>query len=276
MAVLGIGKETYFFVNGLKTLHPIQLREGVSLLPAHCSAGIEEIIQNIRGEVELGITTLLLNKTASQLKIIAKGPKELAIRAWNSQWDILLLNAIFCTEAIALLQSTSPAENFPDKVPLNVTACYIHLPHYTYHIKKKDIEWLSKYYSKAYSLLDNDAFSTAVHSLATYHWHSMPRVQLSILWAGIESLFDIHSEISFRLSLSIAKFLEPSNSAKNIVVYKKVKNLYNYRSKAVHGAPSQPSRETVLATIGLLNLLIKKCITTGALPPKTEKLLFNN
>lgn len=275
MSVVGIGRETYFFVNGLKTLRPIQLREGVSLLPAHCSANTEDIIKSTRSETEFGIATLLLNKTSSQLKITAENPKELAVRAWNSQWDILLLNAIFCAEAIALLQSTCPVEKFPNKVPLNITSWYVHLPHSIYHLKKKDIEWLSKYYSKAYSLLDNDAFRTAVHSLATYYWHSMPTVQLTILWAGIESLFDIRSEISFRLSLSIAKFLEPSNSSKGLLVYNKVKKLYNYRSKAVHGVSSPTSRETVLATIALLNLLIKKCITSGELPSKTEQLLFS-
>lgn len=103
----------------------------------------------------------------------------------------------------------------------------------------------------------------------------MPTVQLTILWAGIESLFNVRSEISFRLSLSIAKFLEPSNSSKGLLVYNKVKKLYNYRSKAVHGVSSPNSRETVLATIALLNLLIKKCITSGELPSKTEQLLFS-
>ena len=46
----------------------------------------------------------------------------------------------------------------------------------------------------------------------------MPRVQLAILWAGIESLFRINNELSFRISLYIAKealIKGPSNAICN-------------------------------------------------------------
>lgn len=53
MPLVGMGRETYFFVNGLKTLCPIQLYEGVSLLSAHYSASTEDIIKSTRMELSL-------------------------------------------------------------------------------------------------------------------------------------------------------------------------------------------------------------------------------
>ena len=274
MAVIGAGKDTYFFINGLRTPHLFQLRKGIFLLPARCSIDIKELIPTTHTPMEFGMMALLCGGVYSQLKITAQGPKALAIKAWNSQWDILLLNAIFCAEATSLLQSKVTIKKLSKETSLNVMSWYIHLPRSSYFIKKKDIAWLSKYYPKAYSLLDNDSFRTAVHSLSSYYWHSVPSVQLSVLWAGIESLFNIQSEISFRLSASIAKFLEPTNSSKGLSLYQKTKKLYGFRSKAVHGVQSEIPETILPDTVKLLNLLIKKCITNGKLPPKTEKLLF--
>ena len=64
----------------------------------------------------------------------------------------------------------------------------------------------------AKALLDDDGYSNAVHCLSSYRWHSMPRAQLALLWSGIEGLFRVDHELSFRLSLYAAKFLCPSSS----------------------------------------------------------------
>ena len=71
------------------------------------------------------------------------------------------------------------------------------------------------------------------HAMASYRWHSVPRVQLAILWSGIESLFNVNAEVSFRISLYIANFLS-DDSEQADKIFKKVKKLYSACSTAVH------------------------------------------
>jgi hypothetical protein len=55
-------------------------------------------------------------------------------------------------------------------------------------------------------LLNEAAFQNAVHCLATYRWHSTAAPQLAIIWSGIEGLFGVDTEPSFRVSLYCARF----------------------------------------------------------------------
>ncbi len=61
------------------------------------------------------------------------------------------------------------------------------------------------------NLLSNNIYSTAVHAMASYRWHSIPRIKLAILWSGVESLFNVSTEVSFRLSLYTSHFLDNYN-----------------------------------------------------------------
>lgn len=81
---------------------------------------------------------------------------------------------------------------------------------------------VGKYYKTAYKLLEKDSFQTAVHTMASYRWHSVPRVQLAVIWSGIESLFNVNTEVSFRISLYIANFLG-ENEAQAQQIFKQVR-----------------------------------------------------
>ena len=116
---------------------------------------------------------------------------------------------------------------------------------------------------------------TAVHAMATYTWHSMPRIQLAILWTGIEALFGVTSELSFRISLYIANFLADDVKEAKSLAYR-VKKLYGIRSSAVHGNKlKDKDREMVKETAILLQRLIRKCIANKMLPNIDELLFFD-
>ena len=89
-----------------------------------------------------------------------------------------------------------------------------------------------------------------------------------MIWAGIEALFGIQQELSFRLSLYIAKFLAgngPSDETRNL--FEDVKRMYGIRSKAVHGSKiKSDENESVTDSSRLLHRLIKKCVELDALP----------
>ncbi len=103
-------------------------------------------------------------------------------------------------------------------------------------VQDQDFTWIDDNFLKLVKLMKHPQYQTAVEALTTYHQHQSFRVMAALLWAGIESLFQINAELRFRLSTMIALTLEP-RGRKCRDLYVRVKKLYDVRSKAVHGAP---------------------------------------
>lgn len=140
----------------------------------------------------------------------------------------------------------------------------------------EDEEWIQKHYKKAMDLLNNLSFMNAVHCLSTYSWHSLPRIQLAIIWSGIESLFNVNTEVSFRISLYIANFLHPNNRLKAKETFTRVKQLYNSRSASVHGNKMKGDiSELVQESAILLSEIIRRCAEMNSLPD-IENLVFGS
>ena len=201
--------------------------------------------------------------------------EDTTIATWNSLWDCILLGAIFHCEVMGNVQCDKPVEQLEE-------ANYIHITNYAframlfdpYYLTPEDERWINLYYSAAYDLLEKEPFMTAVHAMATYKWHSMPRVQLAILWSGIEALFEVSTEISFRISLYIANFLAGNDAVDAKELFEKTRKLYSSRSSAVHGGKIKGDLNSiVLESAKLLNRIIRQCAERGALP-NTKNLVF--
>lgn len=268
VGIVGIGRETYLFVHGLLVNEEVHLTDNHILMPVQNRLPLKVISKKIENDIDFAIIALCSKSITAQLKIIAGDSKDLAISAWNSQWDLILLSAIFQCESLCNLQSTHPIEQVGDDTILHVTNYAMHgVFSNPYTITKEDIVWLQRFFTNANSLLDNDFFRTAVHSMWSYRWHSMPRVQLAILWAGIESLFPIDQELTFRFSLYISKFLAGSDNEKAKEIFSETKKLYGSRSSAVHGGNIKGDlNKLVTQSASLLNQLILKCIVIKNLP----------
>ena len=138
-------------------------------------------------------------------------------------------------------------------------------------IEETDASWTESYFPAARRLLDKPGFQTAVHCLATYRWHTHPRARLALIWAGIEGLFGIESELSFRLSLYAARFLAPGDPAHMKVVFSDVRRLYGKRSAAVHGSRLKGETSTFVDdSAQLLQRLVRRCVVAGHLPRAEE------
>jgi hypothetical protein len=261
--------ESYLYLNGLATKRLIRLSDTVDLLPARTNCSADLFLGLGKSDIDISVVSLFLPHVQSQLRVRANNPEETAASAWNALWDALLLGAITDCDVICNLQSDIPAEKLSPKSQVVVTNYHLRglarSPSKT--ISDTEAAWIEQHFGSARALLRDDTFQNAIHCLATYHWHSMPRVKLAILWSGIEGLFGIDSEIVFRMSLYAARFLAPDNRAQQTEIFGKVKELYKVRSKAVHGgrikSDAQPS---VCESADLLRSLILKCAETGAVP----------
>ena len=275
LGILGVRTETYLYINGIVFNEEIKINDSKMLLPASCELPFGIISKAIKSDIDYSIAVLFGKSIDSQMRIIANNPKELAISAWNAQWDIMLLSAIFNCSADCNLQCTDSVYSITDTSILTITNYHVHsLGLSPYITNGSDVKWLKEHFINAQALLDDERFSTAVHSLASYKWHSLPRVQLAVLWMGIESLFKVDSELVFRISLYVAKFLEGNDDAKARDVFNDVKRLYKARSSAVHGGKLKGDLPSIVAQSSLLlNKLIKRCAEKNELP-NVDKLAF--
>jgi len=99
-------------------------------------------------------------------------------------------------------------------------------------------QWV-RYYLPVLIRLNNESqrFFFALHSYDASRFSEDVRFALATLWTGIESLFSKGgAELSFKMAAAWAAFLEPFGPKRN-ALRKELAQLYNVRSKAVHGQP---------------------------------------
>ncbi|CAH5124593.1 hypothetical protein AI2839V1_0922 [Enterobacter cloacae] len=131
----------------------------------------------------------------------------------------------------------------------------------------ESLDWVQQYLENWISLLESPAFRLAVDSLTTHNQHANLRMTAAALWAGFEALFGINSELRFRLALMTAAYLE-ERGQKRLEAYRRVKKLYDYRSKAVHGGATTDNHliEHIVEVRELLSRLVCRITEQGVMP----------
>jgi hypothetical protein len=269
MRISGRNGETFLYLNGLQVGRPVKLSEEADLLPATCAPKPSDITALCRSEVDIGVAAVFLRSVRSQIRVRAESPEILATTAWNTLWDVVLLSAFCDCEVVCNLQCDAPAERFGSECNLEVTNYHLRglMGDGPHDMTPTEMAWFEKHIGVARLLLDTPSFSSAVHCLATYRWHSLPRVQLAIIWAGIEGLFGIDSEIVFRLSLYAARYLAPEDKHEQQRIFGLVKKLYKQRSAAVHGSTIRGDVKIEVAdSAALLRDLLRQCVHKNGLP----------
>ena len=86
-------------------------------------------------------------------------------------------------------------------------------------------------------------------------------------------MFQIDYELSFRLSLYIAKYLALGNIIEQKMIFDEVKKLYGTRSKAVHGGAIESLDDSVKLSACILRRIVMKAAEEGFLPGN-DQLIF--
>jgi hypothetical protein len=261
--------EIYIYINGLSIPRDISLGDGITLKPAKNNIKTDTIFNITKTEIVLGVAILFLKQIHCQLHITASNQKELAIKAWNSMWDIILISALTTTEIGFNLQGDVSFEDLNSKSTIKCTN-----PNFlgfsksgTYDLNDFETNKIETHFKSAKKLMDKAEFFTAIHSLHSYVWNPHPRAQLAVLWSGIEALFNISNELTFRLSIYASQFLFPDDKAERLKIFNKVKELYKMRSTAVHGSKIKGNtKKAIDESVLLLKDLLWKCIENNEIP----------
>lgn len=172
----------------------------------------------------------------------------------SASWDILpAIEAGSCK--VQLLEDVPAARQLGDRVEITL----------------ESLDWVQANLEKWINLLEQPAFRLAIDSLTTHHQHANLRMAAAALWAGFEALFGINSELRFRLALLAASYLEERGPGR-LAIYRRIKKLYDYRSKAVHGGVISERLLTnhIIEVRELLSRLVCRMTEIGTMPTTDE------
>lgn len=97
--------------------------------------------------------------------------------------------------------------------------------------------WFKSHFERFNQLAAGDErFRFALGAAVDWRYAKDPRAAVARVWAGVESLLGINSELTYRVALSAATVVA-SRGTERIAAFKKIRGLYGVRSKAVHGEP---------------------------------------
>lgn len=128
------------------------------------------------------------------------------------------------------------------------------------------LAWVRKYFVSFMDLIERPRFRLASEALTTHHLQHGLRMMAANVWTGIEALVDVQTELRFRLSAFIAALLEPPGTARR-ELFKRIQKLYDFRSKAVHGASVEDDaiRAHTIEARTLLARLMRTCVERASL-----------
>jgi hypothetical protein len=126
--------------------------------------------------------------------------------------------------------------------------------------------WVSSYFERFNQLAaGNERFRFSLEAAVDWRYAKDPRSAISRVWAGVESLLGINSELVYRIALNSATVLAP-RGPERVAAFKNVKAMYGVRSKAVHGEPITDDKlfRALHDSFEILRALLLDAIERGA------------
>lgn len=259
-------KESYLYLLGVVPERTIRLSENVYLHPVISDPNPDDMIDAVmkngsQTEFELGILIATLRNTSAQIEVKDNDLKNLVIETWNSQTTCFLLSALMNHEIVWYFQSNTSADKFDSNTRISLVNPHIcKPPNENKILTLSDCEYIENNISTLLDLSNDNRFYNAANALWSHNRNPRPAIQLSVIWAGIESLFQIEYNIKKQLSTSISRFIKGNDS-----MIDDIKQLYSFRNKAVHEL-SNGEESIVTASANLLHQLIVKCVESKELP----------
>ncbi len=138
-------------------------------------------------------------------------------------------------------------------------------------VGREDLMWVSSHILDFGRLLEEPRFRLAVDALTTHHHHHNLRVMTALLWSGVEGLFAINAELTFRLAAYASVLLEPAGPSRH-QQFAKLKAMYSTRSKVVHGSVVKAAdlEQHVIEVRGLLSRLLRVITEEGGITDVAE------
>jgi hypothetical protein len=134
--------------------------------------------------------------------------------------------------------------------------------------------WVATHFDRFNRLASREErFRFALEAAIDWRFAKDPRAAVARVWAGLESLLGINSELVYRVSMHAATVVA-SRGPERLEAFKNVKALYGVRSKAVHGEPISEDKlfKGLYDSFELLRSLLLDAVERGGV--RTEEDYF--
>lgn len=267
-------KHFYVYVADMQIAKAIAVHDGMVLLPASTPSTLTGSLHSIRDLTQLGMASLYLPLVTAQIKIRYLHQDDIPVLTSRALRTILLLGALFDRHVATPLMGFKPMEEMCSAGDVRVAINHLFpLPKDSKGpLSPSEAAWVETHGTGMNVLLSGSmAFNTSVHCLATHAWHTAPRAQFALIWAGIEALFYQRKGNTPHIAHLASLFLHPKDAAQRCETESAARLLYAHRSSAVHGNElDTETHQHIPASADLLRKLLFRCIETGNLPGSTH------
>lgn len=199
-------------------------------------------------------------------------------RAWLLNTLIVLRKHTQINSIALLNRSWNDIKDLDKSIAVQANLCDYHISMLHVNalekptIDEEDTRWISNHFEVANILANkNEKFRYALKVINSWRYCVDLRSAIAIIWAAIESIVDVSSEITYRLSLSLSSLLNVRGETR-IRKFKEIKSLYSLRSKVVHGSniKTAESETALTGSFNLLSELISYMIENNKMVNETD------
>jgi hypothetical protein len=145
-----------------------------------------------------------------------------------------------------------------------------------FQLTLEDALWIKLHMERALKFVNEPKFQNAMQALTSFHCIPYSSICLLVAWSGLEALFGVDQEISFRLCLYVANFLKLGDDRYS--EFEKLRRSYGDRSRVAHGAATKAKavHEHAIYTRDILRACLAKCLEMNAFPNPMELAFSEN
>ena len=269
--VVGEGATSAVIVgHGLELTEPFELAPGLTLLPGVPDFTDEQAREGCEHDYELFAVLSMRNIGTFSIEIRDDGgPERLASKTWNALWDFHLLSIGAGAPAFPLF-TFSPSQDTLVFGVSNPNLLIRPLDRLA-PLSSEQLNWARQAKENFEKLVGDSAFALAMRYFGNSHYLLDLESRVMLLWAGIEALLNVDSELSRRVALYAAILLDSDHDAK-VEHYNLVKKAYGIRSRIVHGSSVEEGvrLEAYQTASRILAALLRKVVELGRVPSVKE------
>lgn len=258
--------------SGIKLDAECEVSDFQKLRPIKIDSDVDKLRGRTKSQFEYGLLCAIAPSITFELETSAPSSELAAAESWNNQYALIFLSIVARTFVFQTIQVSGGYQSNPTQ---HLAVSYPHgIPHLQSAPKRVTPTQINNWVRllpNFIQLLKIERFQIAASIAATVYVHPRTSIQVTSIFSAIEALLDVEQELKFRIALSISKLLA-KDPVDRVALYRKMKKLYDIRSKCVHGGKLSKDSATTCRddSLEILRQLIIVFAEKNELPSKED------
>lgn len=251
---------------GISLAEEFGIAPGLTLSPALPAFSLDDLAEGTDRFADYASCVLMKDLASFTLRVEgAKPGKAMAVKTWNALWTFSLLTLACSTHCMPLFTKSDELFSVSNRYRFLTPRFDVVKP------SVADLQWAADNFDAFDALIEDESFGAAIRYLTNSHYLDDVDARIMLLWAGIECLLGVESELRNRIGL-YAAILHTGTSEEKHNYQRLVREAYGLRSKVVHGRAK--SRSDLMSgyklATSILSQLLRTCVELGRVPSTAE------